>query len=94
MVNDKSILKVIWEQKLDYCCSKILHSSVNLVYYIKKDLKKNRGGGRACCPPPPPRIRPWKNKQMIGGRGGGGGGECIYNIVLFTHQSPFETGSL
>ena len=34
MVHYKSILKVIWEQKLDYCCSKILHSSVSLVYYL------------------------------------------------------------
>ena len=34
MVHYKSILKVIWEQKLDYCCSKILHSSVNLVYCL------------------------------------------------------------
>ena len=42
MVHCKSILKVIWEQKLDYSCSKILHLSVNLVYYIKKDFfKKN-----------------------------------------------------
>ena len=39
MVHYKSILKVIWEQKLDYCCSKILHSS-------------NLGGGRACWAPP------------------------------------------
>ena len=36
----KGILKVIWEQKHDYCCSKILHSS-------------NLGGARACWPPPP-----------------------------------------
>ena len=38
MVHYKSILKVIWEQKLDYCCSKILHSSVNLVYYLMVKL--------------------------------------------------------
>ena len=34
MVHYKSILKVIWEQKPHFCCSKILHSSVNLVYYL------------------------------------------------------------
>ena len=40
MVHYKSILKVIWEQKLDYFCSKILHIKFR--------------GGRACWPPPPP----------------------------------------
>ena len=39
MVHYKSILKVIWEQKLDYCCSKILHSS-------------NLGGPGPAGPPP------------------------------------------
>ena len=34
MVHYKCILKVIWEQKLDYSGSKILHSSVNLVYCL------------------------------------------------------------
>ena len=33
MVHYKSILKVIWGKKLAYCCSKILHSSVSLVYW-------------------------------------------------------------
>ena len=37
-VHYKNILKVIWEQKLDYCCSKILRSS-------------NLGGARACWAP-------------------------------------------
>ena len=43
MVYYKGILKVIWEQKLDYCCSKILHSSVNLVYCLmmNPDIKLN-----------------------------------------------------
>ena len=39
MVHYKSILKVIWEQKLDYFCSKILHSS-------------NLGGPGPAGPPP------------------------------------------
>ena len=30
MVHYKSILKVIWEQNIDYCCSKILHSCTHL----------------------------------------------------------------
>ena len=46
MVHYKSILKVIWEQKLDCCCSTILHPSVNL------NFEKFRGGpGPAGSPP-------------------------------------------
>ena len=39
MAHYKSIRKVICEQKHYYCCSKILHSSVNLVYYLEYIFK-------------------------------------------------------